>query len=255
MVVQFNSKYESFQDDILQSISNFDTYDNSFGTGKRNTIKKIDIKGTTFVIKSFKKPLLVNQFVYKYLRKSKAKRSFEYADTLLELKINTPPPVAFIENFNFFGLQHSFYISEYIDYDLTFRTLIDEPNYSDHENIVKAFTAFTFNLHEKGIQFLDHSPGNTLIVKKEQGYDFYLVDLNRMKFGYLNYQQRLNNFARLTRKKELIKQIANNYAELINKDSTEVFDLMWLYNKQFHKKFDNEKRLKSILLNKKYDFK
>jgi hypothetical protein len=36
-------------------------------------------------------------------------------------------------------------------------------------------------MHEASINFLDHSPGNTLIVKKSEGkYDFYLVDLNRM---------------------------------------------------------------------------
>ena len=255
MMVHFNKKYTSFQDEILSSISNFDTFNNSFDTGKRNSIKKISIKDKIFVIKSFKKPLFINQFVYRYLRKSKAKRSFEYSDILLNLGINTPTAVAYIENYNLIGLQNSYYISEFVDYNLTFRTLIDEPNYPDHEKIIKGFTKFTFNLHEKGVEFLDHSPGNTLIAKNNNEYLFYLVDLNRMKFGSLNYEQRLNNFARLTRKKELIQQIAINYADLINKDSDEVFRLMWSFNQRFHKKFDNEKRIKSILLNRKYDLK
>ena len=255
MTMYFNKQYESFKNDILNSISNFGNYDNSFGTGKRNSIKKITVNGKTFVIKSFKKPLLINQIVYKYFRKSKAKRSLEYANILLAKKINTPPPVAYIEHFNFIGLQTSFYISEFIPYDLTFRTLIDEPNYPDHERIMEGFTNFTYDLHEKGVEFLDHSPGNTLIVKKQKKYHYYLVDLNRMKFGDLNYEQRLKNFARLTRKKKLIKQIAFYYSKLINKNESEVFQLMWSFNEQFHKKFDNEKRLKTILLNKKYDLK
>ena len=255
MGIYVSNKYESFKDDILKIIADFDTYDNSFDTGKRNSIKKVEIKGTTFVIKSFKKPLFFNQFIYKYFRKSKAKRSFEYASSLLELGIKTPPSVAYIEHFNFLGLQNSYYISEFIPYDITFRTLIDEPDYPDHKNIVEGFTKFTFNLHEKGVEFLDHSPGNTLIVKKEDHYDFYLVDLNRMKFGELDYEQRLKNFARLTRKKSLIEQIATTYAPLVHKDAVEVFEKMWSYNRQFHKKFDNEKRIKSILLNRKYDLK
>lgn len=255
MGIYVSHKYESFKDDILRIISEFDSYDNSFDTGKRNSIKKVTINGTTFVVKSFKKPLLFNQIIYKYFRASKAKRSFEYASTLLELGIKTPPSVAYIENFNFIGLQNSYYISEFIPYNITFRTLIDEPDYPDHENIVKGFTSFTFDLHEKGVEFLDHSPGNTLIVKKNDQYDFYLVDLNRMKFGELNYEQRLKNFARLTRKKTLVEKIASNYAKLIQKDATEVFEKMWSYNQQFHKKFDNEKRIKSILLNRKYDLK
>jgi len=255
MGIYVSKKYESFKDDILKIIKDFDTYEHSFDTGKRNSIKKVAIKGTTFVIKSFKKPLFFNQFIYRHFRKSKAKRSFEYASTLLKLGIKTPPSVAYIENFNFIGLQNSYYISEFIPYDITFRTLIDEPNYPDHQDIVKGFTAFTFDLHEKGVEFLDHSPGNTLIVKKDTGYAYYLIDLNRMKFGELNYEQRLKNFARLTRKKSLIDQIAQAYAALIHEDSTEVFEKMWYYNQQFHKKFDREKRIKSILLNRKYDLK
>ena len=255
MEIHLSKKYKSFKNDIISTISDFDTYDNSFDTGKRNSIKKVDIKGTTFVIKSFKKPLLINQFIYKHIRKSKAKRSFEYANTLLKLGIKTPPSVAYIENFNLIGLQNSYYVSEFIPYDITFRTLIDEPNYPDHQTIIEGFTKFTFDLHEKGVEFLDHSPGNTLIVKKENQYDFYLVDLNRMKFGELNYEQRLKNFARLTRKKVLIEKIAYAYAVLIQKDATEVFEKMWSYNEHFHKKFDNEKRIKSVLLNRKYDLK
>ncbi len=255
MVMYFNKQYNSFKKDILKSISNFDSYDNSFDTGKRNSIKKITVNEKTFVIKSFKKPLFINQIVYKYFRKSKAKRSFEYANILLAKNINTPPPVAYIENHNFIGLQTSFYISEYVDYDLTFRTLIDEPQYPDHEKIIEGFTNFTYNLHEKEVEFLDHSPGNTLIVKKQENYYYYLVDLNRMKFGPLNYEQRLKNFARLTRKKELIETVSKYYAKLIDKEPAAVFESMWSYNQQFHKKFDSEKRLKEILLNKKYDLK
>jgi tRNA A-37 threonylcarbamoyl transferase component Bud32 len=251
MGIHFNTKYESFKNDLLTSISDFDTYDNSFDTGKRNSIKKIETKGTTFVIKSFKKPILINQFIYKYIRKSKAKRSFEYANTLLSLGVKTPPPVAYIENFNLVGLQNSYYISEFINDNITFRTLIHEPNYPDRNNIVDGFTKFTFHLHEKGVEFLDHSPGNTLIVKKEDHYDFYLVDLNRMKFGKLSYEQRLKNFARITRNKSLIKQIATTYANLINKEPSEVFNSMWLYNQQFRKKFDTKKRFKNIVLNRK----
>lgn len=256
MKIQFSKEYEAFEKDILKSISKFETYEASFDTGKRNSIKTIQINDTSFVIKSFKKPLIVNQIIYKYIRQSKAKRSFEYATRLLDLGIKTPPPVAYIENLNFIGLQDSYYVSEYIPYDITFRTLIDEPNYPNHESIVKGFVEFTFQLHEKGIEFLDHSPGNTLILKNSNNsYDFFLVDLNRMKFGELDYEQRLKNFARLTRKKELIEQIAINYAALIQKNANEVFNKMWFYNQQFHKKFDNEKRIKSILLNKKYDLK
>jgi hypothetical protein len=40
---------------------------------------------------------------------------------------------------------------------IDFRELVEVPDYPDHENILRQFTKFTFNLHEKGIEFLDHS--------------------------------------------------------------------------------------------------
>ena len=95
-------------------------------------------------------------------------------------------------------IDKSFYISEQLDSDLTFRDLTQNVDYPDHENILRAFTRFTNKLHNKGVLFLDHSPGNTLIKKKMDSYDFYLVDLNRMKFGNLSFDARISNFKRLT---------------------------------------------------------
>jgi len=67
--------------------------------------------------------------------------------------------------------------------ELTFRELVEIPEYPENEIILRQFTKFCFDLHEKGIEFLDHSPGNTLIKKVgDQQYAFYLVDLNRMNF-------------------------------------------------------------------------
>ena len=46
------------------------------------------------------------------------------------------------------------------------KELVEIPDFPDHDTILRQFTRFSFNLHEKGIEFLDHSPGNTLIKKK-----------------------------------------------------------------------------------------
>ena len=47
----------------------------------------------------------------------------------------------------------------------TYRELITFPNYPDREEILRQFTAFTKQLHDNGVLFKDHSPGNTLIKK------------------------------------------------------------------------------------------
>jgi len=251
MNFHLDKSFESLRNDILDAISNFNSFEAAFGTGKRNSIKKIKISGKTLVVKSFKTPILFNQLVYKYFRKSKAKRSFEYATKLTELDIKTPKPIAYIEYFSMFGIQNSFYISEFVDYDLTFRELVHQPDYPENQTIVKEFTKFTYELHEKGILFLDHSPGNTLIIKRNGFYDFYLVDLNRMQFGPLSFEKRMKNFSRLTPKKEMVKIMSNTYAQLSGEKVEKIFKNMWFYNQRFQEKFHRKKELKKRLLGKK----
>jgi hypothetical protein len=118
-------------------------------------------------------------------------------------------------------------MSEQLDYDLSFGDLdLGKPG---HEDILRAFTKFTYNLHEKKVEFLDHSPGNTLIQLNNGNYQFYLVDLNRMYFHSLNFIERMKNFAHLTSDKEKVKIMAEEYAELIEKSETEVFEKMWFF--------------------------
>ena len=198
-------------------IKDFDTFDGE--KGSRNTIKKITIENFSLNVKSFKIPHLINRIAYSFFRKSKAHRSFEYAEILIDNGINTPKPIAYFEFSNFNFLNKSFYISNQLDYDITYRELVNNKDYPDFDIILREFTRFTFDLHEKGINFLDHSPGNTLIKKNEstKKYDFYLVDLNRMKFHQMSFKDRMKNFSKLTPRKEMVEVMANEYAKLLVK--------------------------------------
>ncbi|TDP01328.1 Kdo domain containing protein [Flavobacterium sp. 245] len=236
--------------DILSLIQNFHTSGELFGNGDRNKIKLFELNGKTINIKSFKIPNIVNKIAYKYFRKSKARRSFEYATILLEKNIGTPEPIAFLENFNFLGLKDSYYASEHLITELTYRELVEIPEYPDNDNILRQFTKFTFDLHEKGVEFLDHSPGNTLIKKTSESlYDFFLVDLNRMNFHEnMSFEQRMNNFSRLTPKKEMIAVMSNEYAKFYTeKSEAEIFEKMWQATSDFQEEFARKKRLKKKL--------
>jgi len=251
MNFHLDRSFESLRNGILDTISNFNSFEPAFGTGKRNSIKKIEISGKNFVVKSFKTPILINQIIYKYFRKSKARRSFEYATKLSELAIKTPRPIAYIEYFSMFGIQKSFYISEFVEYDLTFRELVHQPDYPENEAIIKEFTKFTYELHEKGVLFLDHSPGNTLILNRNGFYEFYLVDLNRMQFGALSFEDRMKNFSRLTPKKEMIELMSETYAKLSGEKVETIFENMWFYTQRFQENFLRKKELKKRFLGKK----
>src|SRR5690606_28482897 len=131
-------------------------------------------------------------------RKSKAQRSYEYANKLVQLGIGTPQPIAYFELPKALTFYKSYYISEHAAYDFTYRELNHDFEMESHEAILRAFTRFTFDLHQKEVHFLDHSPGNTLIQITDDGYKFLLVDLNRMEFRPLDLVTRIKNFSRLT---------------------------------------------------------
>ncbi|WP_159800256.1 lipopolysaccharide kinase InaA family protein [Flavobacterium sp. MK4S-17] len=234
---------------IKEAIADFTHTGEVLVKGKRNVIKLFTINGQVINVKSFRMPNLINKIVYRFFRKSKARRSFEFAKRLLENNIGTPKPIAYFENYDAVGLTDSYYVCEHLYPDLTYRELVADPDYPEHEIILRQFTQFSFRLHEKGIEFKDHSPGNTLIVKRGEGiYDFYLVDLNRMEFhAAMSFDQRMENLKRLTPKKEMVAVMSNEYAKLYGRAEAEVFEKLWQKTTAFQEKFRRKKRLKSKL--------
>lgn len=237
-----------FKEALTNIIHNFDTFEG--GVGNRNVIKIIPVAGMDLNIKAFKIPNTVNKIVYNFFRKSKAQRSFEYANKLMTLGVGTPKPIAYFEYKSVFSFNKSFYVSEQLDCDMTYRELTKDFTIPNYDAILRAFTRFTFGLHEKGIHFLDHSPGNTLIKNNGTDYDFYLVDLNRMEFGPLDFETRIKNFARLTIHKSMVEVMSDEYAKCSGEDYNKIVSLMWQETETFQEKFHRKKRLKKKFLKK-----
>lgn len=239
--------YAESKKEIDAMVSNFDSTGTPFGNQDRNSLKLFEVKGKTINVKSFRIPNIINQIAYRFFRKSKAERSFEYANKLTNLGIGTPQPIAYYEFKSPLLFKKSYYISEQLDCDITYRELTTDLNYPNHEEILRAFTRFTYNLHEKNVNFLDHSPGNTLIKKNEDSYDFYLVDLNRMKFKPMDFETRIKNFSKLTIHESMIKVMSDEYSKCCNEPFEKVFKLMWSSTQAFQEKYYRKKRLKKKL--------
>lgn len=246
MIVKFSPtcKDPGLQEKIIYYIENFTEEGEFLNDGQRNSIKLFHLEGKVINIKSFKTPNAINKIVYRFFRKSKAERSFNYALQLLSKNIGTPQPLAYAEESSGLTFTRSFYVSEHLESDLTYRELVTNPTYPDHEEILRGFTRFTYQLHENNIEFLDHSPGNTLIQINDEGYKFFLVDLNRMNFKSLNLEERLKNFSRLTPKKEMVEVMASEYSSLVNKPYSEIFEKMWYFTQEFQNKFQRKQALK-----------
>ncbi|MDY8134009.1 lipopolysaccharide kinase InaA family protein [Aquimarina sp. 2201CG5-10] len=236
--------YTAMESQVMNAIQDFGSYSDILGDAERNVIKIIPVQEKKLTVKSFKIPNLVNQIVYRFFRKSKAERSYNYANALLELGIKTPFPVGYCISASPLLFKKSYYVSELVTCDLTYRELTTDFDISDHEDILRAFTRFTYELHKNGVNFLDHSPGNTLIKRKDKSYEFYLVDLNRMEFGKMNFETRIKNFARLTIHKSMIKVMSNEYAKCTGEDEDQIFNLMWQYTSEFQNRYHNKRKLK-----------
>lgn len=248
-VFHINPNVAHLEAKLKRLLENFDKEGEILVEGGRNVIKKIKVEDTVLNVKRFKTPSLPQAFIYKFFRKSKAERSFEYATKLLEHGILTPEPIAYLEKYSATGLKESFYVSVHLDYDLDFRVLNHTPNYPEREKILRQFAAFTFQLHENGINFLDHSPGNTLIVKNGRKYDFYLIDLNRMRFEPMNFDARMKNFQRLWPSTVMTRIMADEYAKLYGKSPEETTRKMMKYSRDFQRK-KNARKLRKHRKNK-----
>lgn len=179
----------------------------------RNELKVICFDELDTVVKSFKIPNIINRIAYTFFRDSKAKKSYEYS-----LKIGgfTPTPIGYIEFFENALLSNSYFISEKFDYDFTIREPLLDDDFEDKELILRAFSKFTFDLHENDIFHNDYSPGNILIKKDGENFIFKIVDINRMKFYTLGDEDRARNFSKLWARDDELEIMADEYLKYFN---------------------------------------
>lgn len=195
MKVVINPKFSQLTD-IINGLPEMKFTGDSIIREKRNFIYKIEAGGETFVIKKFKKPTVINRFVYTFFRKSKAERAYEFAFRLKELAIDTPEPVAYIE-IGKHGIFHTgFFVSRFSPHpsledarDIAYDNVTNMPS-EQYTDIMKDFLSFTLSLHEKGVMHYDYNISNVLYFKTEEGYRFSLIDINQMKFGKMSPRQR-----------------------------------------------------------------
>jgi glycosyltransferase involved in cell wall biosynthesis len=201
----------------------------------RNTIKIFDVENEKWVVKSFQLPNVVNRFVYGIFRKSKARRSYEYALKLLSLGISTPHPIGYYEQKIFFLFDKSFYVSVMSECNHRFEELIRDVNFPDREKILKAVARFTAELHEKGVLHSDYSAGNILFSHTNDDIDIELIDLNRLKFGKISKVAGCRNFERLNLEPGALKIMAEEYAVARGFDKQECVELVLQYRWKKHK--------------------
>jgi hypothetical protein len=197
----------------------------------RNEVKVFLEQGFELNVKAFKLPNLINRYVYVYLRGSKAARSFQNALVFLDYGASTPKPVAWVECVEDGKLRESYYVSLNYKTDFDLRAVLNR-QVADSKNILAQWVRFTWSkLHKNGIFHLDYSPGNTLIQKVDGGYQFAVVDLNRMKFMSVGFEKGIQNFRQLDTNEENLRLIASEYAALCGEPAEKAIALLIGYDR------------------------
>ena len=212
----------------------------------RNEVKVFSEGNFRINVKAFKVPNLINRIVYVYFRGSKAARSYRYARKFMATGVATPAAIGYIDCIDKGLLKESFYASVHYDYEFTLREVL---NYqvADHDAILRDWVRFTYEqLHLNNIFHLDYSPGNTLICKKDNGYEFKIVDLNRMSFGPISFERGLYNFRQLSTNRQTLELLASEYALLCHKDAGKAMKVLIALdqqNKASRRRHDKFKKL------------
>lgn len=191
----------------------------------RNVIKKIDTGGRLYVVKNFKGMYFLNRLAYSLFRSSKAVRSYNYSALLNQKGIRTPPHVAWVDCYTLGFLTRSYFVSIYSPNE-TLGQFIHHSVNGTESSLLRHLAAFILKLHRLGIYHEDLSLGNILVNKTNDGYDFALVDLNRIKFRKIDFQKGLRNFGTLRLDSGELNSLIGEYARLCGqspKASVETF--------------------------------
>jgi len=207
----------------------------------RNKLKVLSYLDENIVVKSFKIPHIINKVAYGFFRDSKAKKSYDNSLKIVEF---VPKPIGYAEFTKFGLLYESYFLCEKFEYDFTIREPLTQKGFEAKEAVFKAFALFTYQLHEKGIEHLDYSPGNILIKKVHDTYEFKIIDVNRMNFKMFTKIERLENFAKLWARDEDLTLIIKAYTKLIDFDEKEAINITLKASQKHKDKKNLKKRLK-----------
>ncbi len=197
----------------------------------RNELRLLSYGGEQFVVKSFHVPHWLNRLAYAYVRGSKAKRSYLYADRFRQAGIGSPQPIGYIEQRGLGGLAHSFYVSRLSACPYTYADLLELPvDHSDRDAILVAIGQATARMHELGYWHKDFSRGNILYGKQAGGrIQVEIIDLNRMRLGRVGLKLGCRNFERLPGGPHLHQVLAQAYAEVRGFDAASCYHWMQYY--------------------------
>lgn len=140
----------------------------------------LDIK-SDIVVKKFKMTRKYDHFRFHFLP-SKAYRSLEIALALLQNGLNTPRPIAIIEERGKYNrLVSSYFLTEFLQFDCSFFQVLKEFDAELKGKLIAATARKIRLMHDAGIIHNDLHASNILISNIKAEPELYFIDLNRAR--------------------------------------------------------------------------
>lgn len=194
----------------------------------RNELREVSIGNKTFVVKSYKRPHLLNRFVYAYVRPSKAERACLYARMFREKGIGSPEPVGYLTRGSAGLFDKSYFVCLKSECPYTYRDFATR-TFSRQTEILRAIGRITARMHDAGFYHEDYSAGNILFRDDLPEIQIEIIDLNRLSFGKIGLEKGCKNFERLPGSDEMLSVMAEAYAEARGFNAQECLALIRKY--------------------------
>lgn len=237
-------------DEIESIVDNFDNVGKVIYRG-HNLIKVVRLSdGTLINIKRYCIPHLINRVIYSFIRKPKGLRAFIYPERLINVGIDTPEPLAYIELRKKLLISHSFLITRQIGLHRDLYEFGDKPIDNDNDRKILAdLASYTAKMHTNGILHRDFSPGNILFDTTPDGSTvFSVVDINRMSFGKVSVREGVENMARLWGQPVMFDILADEYARQRGADPVKCRRWLKEARRRFWTRFSQRHKVKYNLI-------
>jgi serine/threonine protein kinase len=182
----------------------------------------------------------------------KAFKSWQGACALVEKGIETPAPVAYLEERKGLFLEQSFFLAERIEGAQEIRFIFRELPSSELRRLLAGLSRHLSFCHKQGVLHHDLSDGNILVGKDERGdFRFYLLDTNRIRLkDRIGLLKKVKNLIRLGIPPELQRYFLEQY---LGKSRAKRFLWLWYrINKTAYTQFvELKKKLRLRKLSRK----
>ncbi len=186
----------------------------------RNRVVRFTLDGHTMMVKRFKRVNIIQQIVYSFFRRTKAERAFLFAKEFQRRGIDTPQPVAYMEERRLGLFTTGYFVSletPGTETSLLLREVQDYP-----KELADAVAAQIALMHSQGVLHGDPNLSNFLCSEEDGKYHFCMIDINRSRFtdGWPTDKQCLQNMVRITHRRDLYEYLIRSYARQRGWDET-----------------------------------